>query len=147
MDNLGHFWMFLAILLIVIEIFTIGFVIGSLGLAAFFTAIVAYIGFPIEFQFIVFIVSSLVIFFMLRPFAKKYLAPKKKVETNVQGLIGRKAVVIETIDNFRQTGRVKIDGDDWRARTETQEVIPAGREVVIKVVDGATLIVTSSYRD
>ncbi len=143
MDNLGHWWTLVAVLLIIIEILTAGFMLGSLGVAAFVTAIVAYIGFPIEFQLVVFIVASLVIFFTLRPLAKKYLSPKKKVETNVNRLIGRKAVVIETIDNFRQTGRVKIDGDDWRARTETQEVIPVGREVIIKVVDSATLIVAS----
>lgn len=143
MDNLGHWWSLLAVVLIIVEILTAGFVLGSLGAAAFVTAIVAYIGFPIEFQFIVFIAASLVIFFTLRPLAQKYLAPKKKVETNVNRLIGRKAVVIETIDNFRQTGRVKIDGDDWRARTESQEIIPVGREVVIKVVDSATLIVSS----
>jgi membrane protein implicated in regulation of membrane protease activity len=142
MDNLGHWWTLAAVVLIIVEILSAGFVLGSLGLAAFITAIVAYIGFPIEFQLIVFIASSLVIFFALRPIAKKYLAPKKKIETNVHRLIGKKAVVIETIDNFRQTGRVKIDGDDWRARTESQEVIPVGREVVIKVVDSATLIVS-----
>lgn len=143
MDNLGHWWSLLAVLLIIVEILTAGFVLGSFGVAAFVTAVVAYIGFPIEFQFIVFIAASLLIFFTLRPLAQKYLAPKKKVETNVNRLIGKKAVVIETIDNFRQTGRVKIDGDDWRARTESQEIIPVGREVVIKVVDSATLIVSS----
>jgi membrane protein implicated in regulation of membrane protease activity len=143
MDNLGHWWTLAAVLLIIVEILTAGFVLGSFGIAAFITAIVAYIGFPIEFQLIVFIASSLVIFFTLRPIAKKYLAPKKKIETNVHRLIGKKAIVIETIDNFRQTGRVKIDGDDWRARTESQEVIPVGREVIIKVVDSATLIVSS----
>ena len=143
MDNLGHWWTLAAVLLIIVEILTAGFVLGSFGIAAFITAVVAYIGFPIEFQLIVFIASSLVIFFTLRPIAKKYLAPKKKIETNVHRLIGKKAVVIETIDNFRQTGRVKIDGDDWRARTESQEIIPVGREVIIKVVDSATLIVSS----
>jgi membrane protein implicated in regulation of membrane protease activity len=143
MDNLGHWWTLAAVLLIIVEILTAGFVLGSFGIAAFITAVVAYIGFPIEFQLIVFIASSLVIFFALRPIAKKYLAPKKKIETNVHRLIGKKAIVIETIDNFRQTGRVKIDGDDWRARTESQEIIPVGREVIIKVVDSATLIVTS----
>jgi membrane protein implicated in regulation of membrane protease activity len=143
MDNLGHWWSLAAVLLIIVEILSAGFVLGSFGVAAFITAIVAYIGFPIEFQLIVFIASSLVIFFTLRPIAIKYLAPKKKIETNVQRLIGKKAVVIETIDNFRQTGRVKIDGDDWRARTESQEVIPIGREVIIKAVDSATLIVAS----
>ncbi len=144
MDNLGHWWLFAAVLLLIIEMLTAGFFLGSLGGAAFITAMVAYIGFPIEFQLTVFIASSLTIFFALRPFARKYLAPKKKIETNVHRLIGQKAVVIETIDNFRQTGRVKIDGDDWRARTESQEVIPVGREVIIKMVDSATLIVSSS---
>jgi membrane protein implicated in regulation of membrane protease activity len=143
MDNLGQWWSLAAVLLIIVEILSAGFVLGSFGVAAFITAIVAYIGFPIEFQLIVFIASSLVIFFTLRPIAIKYLAPKKKIETNVHRLIGKKAVVIETIDNFRQTGRVKIDGDDWRARTESQEVIPIGREVIIKAVDSATLIVAS----
>ncbi len=143
MENLGHWWTLAAVLLIIVEILTVGFVLGSFGVAALITAIVAYIGFPIEFQLIVFIAASLVIFFTLRPLAQKYLVPKKKIETNANRLIGRKAVVIETIDNFRQTGRVKIDGDDWRARTESQEVIPVGREVIVKVVDSATLIVAS----
>lgn len=91
MDNLGHWWSLAAVLLIIVEILSAGFVLGSFGVAAFITAIVAYIGFPIEFQLIVFIVSSLVIFFTLRPIAIKYLAPKKKIETNVHRLIGKKS--------------------------------------------------------
>lgn len=142
MDNLGHWWTLAGVTLFIVEIFTSGFVIGSLAVACLATAIVAYVGFPIEFQFVVFIASSLVVFFGLRPFAKNFLAPKQDVQTNINRLIGQKAFVTETIDNHRQTGRVKIDGDDWRARTETQEIIPVGAEVTIKAVDGATLIVS-----
>lgn len=142
MDNPGHWWTLVGVTLFIVEIFTSGFVIGSLAVACLATAIFAYVGFSVEFQFIVFIVSSLVVFFGLRPFAKNFLAPKQDVQTNVNRLIGQKAIVTETIDNYRQTGRVKVDGDDWRARTEAQEIIPAGAQVTIKAVEGVTLIVS-----
>ncbi|MCS6800303.1 MAG: NfeD family protein, partial [Myxococcota bacterium] len=104
MDNLGHWWTLAGVALFIVEIFSAGFVLGSLAFACLTTAIFAYIGFPIEVQFIVFIASSLVAFFGLRPFVKNFLAPKAEVQTNVSRLVGQKAFVTETIDNFRQTG-------------------------------------------
>ncbi|MCS7032226.1 MAG: hypothetical protein NZL92_11975, partial [Gloeomargarita sp. SKYG116] len=50
MDNLGHWWTLAGVALFIVEIFSAGFVLGSLAFACLTTAIFAYIGFPIEVQ-------------------------------------------------------------------------------------------------
>ena len=61
---------------------------------------------------------------------------------NADAVIGRKAVVTEDINHAAGTGRVRIDGDDWKAVSATDAVIKKGTEV--KVIDRESLIVKVS---
>ena len=63
-------------------------------------------------------------------------------KTNVESLIGKKAVVIQKIDNLAQTGQVRINDIEWMARTKLDtETIPENSVVVIEAVQGVKLIV------
>ena len=56
--------------------------------------------------------------------------------------IGKKAVVIQKIDNLSQTGQVRINDIEWMARTESDgEKIPEESVVEIEAVRGVKLIV------
>ena len=56
-------------------------------------------------------------------------------------MIGRSAIVVEMIDNKRGKGRVKIDGDIWKAISLDDSIIEVNEKVVIIQIDSIVLIV------
>ena len=92
-------------------------------------------------QWILFLVISLVLLIFTRPLAVRYMN-KGVSKTNVNSLIGEKAVVIQKINNLEQTGQVRINDIEWMARTSSDEVtIPEQTVVTIEAVQGVKLIV------
>ena len=92
-------------------------------------------------QIVVFLVISTLLLIFTRPAAAKFM--NQKVErTNVDSLIGKHAVVTETVDNLKGTGRVQIGGADWKARSGEESLILSKDEIVkVSRVDGVKLIV------
>lgn len=89
-----------------------------------------------------FSVSSLIAFIFLRPFLKKLVDKSiKHTATNTEALIGRIAVVSETIDYNNNTGRVSVDGDDWKAVSVDNSIIEKGNRVKILKVESVILTV------
>ena len=60
--------------------------------------------------------------------------------TNADALIGRQAIVSEDIKPV-VGGRVKVDGDDWKAVTADGKSIEAGKVVKILKLDSVILTV------
>lgn len=134
-------WLGILAVLLIIEglttaLTTIWFAGGALA-----AAIAAGFGAGIVPQLLLFFAVSLVLLFFTRPVALK-LMNKNTEKTNVNGLPGKTAVVIQKIDNLAQTGQVRINDIEWLARTSDDNVtIPEGTVVVIKEVHGVRLIV------
>ena len=85
--------------------------------------------------------GTLVLLIFTRPLAVRYMN-KGVPKTNVNSLIGEKAVVIQKINNLEQTGQVRINDIEWMARTSSDEVtIPEQTVVTIEAVQGVKLIV------
>jgi membrane protein implicated in regulation of membrane protease activity len=61
---------------------------------------------------------------------------RRRPAVGAEALIGAQAVVVEAC---RPLGRVRIDGELWRARCD--EGVAAGETVVIRGLDGLTLVV------
>ena len=117
-----------------VQLICIWFAAGSLTAMA-----VSLLGGPLWLQILVFFVVSIVLFAMLWPLAKKHFKPKL-VATNTDALVGRICKVTEEIDPA-EGGRVKLGDVTWSARSEDGEAIPAGSQVKILKIQGATLIV------
>lgn len=117
-----------------VQLICIWFAAGSLTAMA-----VSLLGGPLWLQILVFFVISIVLFAMLWPLAKKHFKPKL-VATNTDALVGRICKVTEGIDPA-EGGRVKVNDVTWSARSEDGEAIPAGSQVKILKIQGATLIV------
>jgi membrane protein implicated in regulation of membrane protease activity len=64
-----------------------------------------------------------------------------KIKTNVDALVGMKGRVIEAINLEKNTGRVFVSGDDWRAESENGEVIQKDEQIEVKQVNSTILIV------
>ncbi len=134
-------WLIVAILLVIFEIFSATFGAICFAIGAGFSALAAGLGANVTWQIIVFAVVSLLTFIFLRPIVMRFLDSKSKdVKTNADAIIGRKGVVSERIDAGQHTGRVAIDGDDWKAVSEDGSVIEKGTTVEIVKLD--SIIVT-----
>ena len=61
---------------------------------------------------------------------------------NVYIILGKKAVVAQTIDNLKGQGRIKIDSDMWSARNEEgDELINEGDTVEVIRIEGVKAMV------
>lgn len=131
-------WLGIAIILFIVEaitinLFTIWFAIGALG-----AMVTALLGGNLVVQIIVFLVISIILLIFTRPFVKKFV---NKTPTNADRVVGRRIMVIQTIDNLKATGQVKIDGNVWTARSVDDSVIPTGETVEVLQISGVKLIV------
>lgn len=134
-------WLIVAIILVILEIATAGFGVICFAIGAGFAALIAGLGGNLTWQIVFFAVVSLLTFIFLRPVVMRFLEKKSKdVKTNAEAIVGRKGVVSERIDATQHTGRVAIDGDDWKAVSEDGSVIEKGQTVEIVKLD--SIIVT-----
>ena len=134
-------WLIVAIVLVILEIMTAGFGVICFAIGAAFSALIAGLGGNITWQVVVFAVVSLLTFIFLRPVVMRFLDKKSKdVKTNADAIIGRKGVVSERIDAEQHTGRVAVDGDDWKAVSTDGSVIEKGAEV--EIINRYSIILT-----
>ncbi len=132
-------WLVLAGVLLLAEVFTLTFVLGLLSGAAAVTAVAAALEAPVAAQVAVFGVASALLFVLVRPFERRHNR-SPALTTGTAALAGRTALVTEAIDGH--SGRVKLGGESWAARSLTPGIgVPAGGSVVVVKVDGATLVV------
>ena len=133
-------WLIVFAALIIVELVTMGLTTIWFAGGAVIACILAAFSLPIWLQVVAFLVVSIVLLYFTRPIAVKYFN-KSRVRTNIEGMIGKQAVVMSEIDNIQGIGQVKINGMDWSARSFTGTPIAAGTVVIVKAVDGVKLIV------
>ena len=100
---------------------------------------VSLIDAPFWLQVLVFAVFSMLSLRLLRPRLVKFIRRNADNRvSNADALIGRIGEVSETIkaDGY---GRVKIDGDDWKAETDDEDDIAVGEKV--RVTDRESIII------
>ena len=136
-------WMAIAAFFIIAEIFTMGFALLWFGIGAAVAGILALLGCGLGWQLASFIVISGVLFAVSRSFAERF-TKKQPPGVGADRFIHQKGVVTEEIDNIRNTGRVRIGKDEWRADSDTDETIAAGKIVEVTRVDGTHLVVKIS---
>ena len=135
------FWLILFVILLVIEILTMGLTTIWFAGGALVAFILAFVGFGLPVQIIVFLLVSIGLLVLTRPIAMKFFNQERQ-KTNAESLIGQKAVVLETIDTLHGTGRAEVNGMEWSAKTDdTDEIISPGEVVVIEGIQGVKLIV------
>ncbi len=137
-------WLALGIFLLALETVVPGFVLGSLALGAFLTALLSvYIGDWI-YQLSSFSIGTLLSLVFLRPLVLKALKNADAVKTNVDAMIGRTAKVTRSFDPNTGKGRVEIDGVIWLALLMDPAAgqVRKGDIVRIERIEGNTLYVT-----
>lgn len=134
-------WLAVLIILIVIEIFTLGLTTIWFAGGALAAIIVAAFGGPVPVQAIVAVIVSALLLYFTRPVAVKYFN-KDRERTNAESLIGRQAIVISMINNLQGIGQVTVGGMEWSARNiEDGQPIGTGEVVIIRGINGVKLLV------
>ena len=134
------FWLVLFVVLLVVEIATMGLTTVWFAGGALIAFFAAYIHQGIGLQIVLFLAVSILLLVLTRPIAVKYFNQERE-KTNVDSLIGQNAVVLEEINTIKATGRVEVNGMEWSAKTEHTEIIEVNTVVSIKGIQGVKLIV------
>lgn len=133
-------WLIASGIFFICEIITVGFLVFWLGIGALIAMLVSFFTSNIIIQMSVFVVSSGLLIFATRPLVNK-ISKKDVVPTNVYSLIGKKAIVTESIDCITGKGQIKFEGEVWSAKSKEQINIPAGSEVEIVSIEGVKAFV------
>ncbi len=138
--KIWYIWMIIAALFVVGEIFTAGFFLLWFGIGAAVAGVLALFGLGYAWQLGSFVLVSGVLFVVSRRFADKF-TKKQPPGIGADRVIGKEGIVFEEIDNAKNTGRVRLKKEEWRADSDTGEVIPDGNRVEVIRLDGTHLVV------
>ena len=134
-------WLVLMVICLVVEALTVSMVTLWFAAGAVVALLLSLLHLQVWVQVVVFFVVSIALLACMRPMFRRHVAPKL-TPTNVDAIVGTRAVVTAEIDNVCAAGQVKLNGMDWSARSATGEIIPAGTQVRVERVEGVKLFVT-----
>jgi membrane protein implicated in regulation of membrane protease activity len=138
----AYIWLIAGILLLIVEVFTADFLFASIGISCLVASIPAFLGASGVAQVVTFVITAVIVFSVVRPFAKKVIQGKNHAsELGLNTLVNKRGIVTEKIINSKNKGRVKIDGDLWRAYSESGEDIEEGTSVRVKRFESITVFV------
>lgn len=133
-------WLVLFIILLVLELMTLGLTTVWFAGGAFVAFIASLFHANLTVQLVLFVIVSTLLLLLVRPFASKCINNRTQ-KTNVEGLIGKSARVTSAIDNAMGTGSAILNGQEWMARSLSDEKIPEGVIVTVEEIKGVKLIV------
>ena len=138
---LNLIWLGLFILLLVIEIITVGLTTIWFAAGALAALAANVLGANLIIQIIIFLAVSVVLLIFTRPWAEKHLN-RKRVRTNYERAIGKVIRITEKVDNLDQTGKSVVDGQEWTVRSRNDsDIFEAGALARVVAVSGVKLIV------
>ncbi|HZE00890.1 MAG TPA: NfeD family protein [Pseudonocardiaceae bacterium] len=132
-------WLVVGLLLIAAEVLTSGFVLIMFGAGALVAAGFAALGAGPLPEVAAFAGTSVALITVARPVLKRRLHTAH-VPTNVEALVGDRAIVVSTVD--AHGGKIKLRGELWSARAfDETEVLQPGDAVTVMTISGATAVV------
>lgn len=137
-------WLILGLLLIGMEILTLGglgnFYFLFFGMAAVLVSLLVWLGLnePIYLQWFLFAVFGIVSFFALRKPLQAKASFGKQDELPVDSMVGEQATLVENVEAQR-VGRAELRGSTWSARNAGTTTLLKGSSAKVIRVEGLTL--------
>ena len=125
--SMFYCWLWIVILLSVIEVLTINLTTIWFVASGLVSLILSFFIEDVTIQIAVFTLLGVFLLLVTRPFLKKYMN-KPTIATNLDRIIGMEGIVTEKIT--KTTGEVKVDGKRWTAYAE--KVI--NKDTMVKVL-------------
>ena len=104
-------WLGLLILLLIVEIITVGLTSIWAAGGALVALIFSILGISLMWQIVIFFVVTFVLLYFTRPFAMKFINTQHE-KTNYEGIIGKTIRITERVDNLHQTGKATVNGQE-----------------------------------
>lgn len=143
LQHLWTVWAVVAMLCLIMEMSSGDFYVTCFGIGAVAALVVSLPGMPFWTQVVAFAVFSVLSIYFLRPRLVALLNRSASHRlSNADAIIGRVGEVSEAI-KAGGYGRVKLDGDDWKAESDSTADIPVGAKVRIVGRDSIIVKVTS----
>lgn len=138
-----HLWAIAALTLLILELLTAasGFLLLCFAVGCLASTGTALAGLGIEWQLLVFSVTSIAAIYGLRPFFLTHFHRGGRVKTNVDALVGKVGVVSQRIESQPTGGRALVEGEDWWAVSLDDSPVATGERVKVLQVDGSKLVV------
>lgn len=137
-------WIVLGVILIIAEIFTLGFVLLWFGVGALAAAFVGYLGLGWGWQFLVFAVVSIALTALSRTIFANYYPhdDENKLKSGIDSLPGQIGMVSGASRGALAKGEVKVFGSTWTAFPENSESpLIEGEKVEVVRVKGSSIYV------
>ena len=140
-------WLALLILLLIIEIITVGLTCIWAAGGALVAMILSLLKVSLTGQIAAFLLVTTVLLVFTRPFAMKFINSKRE-KTNYEGIIGKTIRIVERVDNISQSGMAVVNGQEWTVRAEDEnEIIEPGTLAKVVNISGVKLIVRRYEED
>ena len=134
-QNLWLVWLLAGIVCLILEMMSNDFFIMCFAIGSLCASLISLGIDSIVVQVMVFVIFTLLSIFYVRPIALKYFHKGENQRlSNVDALIGREGKVTDKIETGGY-GRVKIDGDSWKAKSVDGQEIGVGDDVRILRLD------------
>ncbi len=137
-------WIILGVVLIIAEIFTLGFVLLWFGIGAFVAALAGWLGLGFVWQFLIFAVISIALTAMSRTIFAKYFAQSEEdtVKMGMDALPGQVGTVMISSTGALNEGAVKVYGSTWTAfPIESDMPLIEGEKVEVVRLQGSSIYV------
>jgi len=139
-DNAWAVWTSVTVALCLAELVSLDLVLLMLAAGAGAGAVSSVLSPSPWIDLLVAVVVAVAMLWLVRPSLVKRLHSGPELTTGHSALVGRKAVVLELVDEHG--GQVKLAGEVWSARVfDPSTRIEAGAEVEVFDIDGATAVV------
>ena len=138
--HLWELWLGLAILLGVLELFSLSLILLMLAAGAVVGMALALVNLPLGVQVVGAVITSVGMLALVRPNMISRLHSGPELRLGHQALVGRQALVVSEVSS--QGGQIRISGELWTARPyDETEVIEPGATVDVFEIRGATALV------
>ena len=140
-NNQWLVWLAVALVAGTVEVLTLDLIFLMIAGGAVAAAVAAAFGAPTSIDIIVFAVMSGLLLLAARPPLLAYVRRSvPHTPTGTAALVGCDGEVLVAVD--RETGRVKLAGEVWTARSATGgPPLEVGSQVTVVRIDGATAVV------
>lgn len=132
--HLWSFWCLLAVLFLIAELTTGTLYLLCLALGAVVATLAALLGLPFYAQLAIYCLATAISVFFIRPFKR---ASASSRPSNVDALIGKEGTLISDI-GIDKRGYVKIDGDEWPAKSHDGQ--PIKKDTRVRIIDMDSII-------
>jgi membrane protein implicated in regulation of membrane protease activity len=131
-------WLALAAVFGIGEIFTAGFFLLPFAVGAVVAFVLAWFEIEPTLVLVVFLVVSILALVIIKRLVRR--GDEQQFPVGANRFVGQRVLVLERVDRLTNTGRVRLDTENWRATTDG-DPIEEGAEARVVEMRGTRLVV------